>query len=88
VLGLTFLPWGPLGGLSSAKELGDKHRAFAEIAEAHGVSPQQVTLAWELAQSPWVIPIPGAKRPSSITDSAAAADLELTAEEIARLDAA
>ena len=87
-LGLTFLPWGPLGGLSSAKELGDKHRAFAEIAEAHGVSPQQVTLAWELAQSPCVIPIPGAKRPSSITDSAAAADLELTAEEIARLDAA
>jgi aryl-alcohol dehydrogenase-like predicted oxidoreductase len=51
-LGLTFLPWGPLGGLSSAKELGDKHRAFAEIAEARGVSPQQVTLAWELAQSP------------------------------------
>jgi aryl-alcohol dehydrogenase-like predicted oxidoreductase len=87
-LGLAFFPWGPLGGLSSAKELGDKHRAFAEIAEAHGVSPQQVTLAWELAQSPWVIPIPGAKRPSSITDSAAAADLELTAEEIARLDAA
>jgi aryl-alcohol dehydrogenase-like predicted oxidoreductase len=35
-----------------------------------------------------VIPIPGAKRPSSITDSAAAADLELTTEEIARLDAA
>jgi aryl-alcohol dehydrogenase-like predicted oxidoreductase len=87
-LGLTFLPWGPLGGLSSAKELGDRHRAFAEIAEAHGVSAQQVTLAWELAQSPCVIPIPGAKRPSSITDSAAAADLELTSEEIARLDAA
>ena len=85
--GLTFLPWSPLGGLSSAKELGDKHAAFAEIAEAHGVSPQRVTLAWELAQSRCVIPIPGAKRPESITDSAAAADLELSDEELARLNA-
>jgi aryl-alcohol dehydrogenase-like predicted oxidoreductase len=85
-LGLTFLPWGPLGGLSSAKEVGDRHAAFAEIAEAHGVSPQRVTLAWELAQSRCVVPIPGAKRPESITDSAAAADLELTDEELARLD--
>ncbi len=87
-LGLTFLPWGPLGGLSSAKDVGDKHAAFAEIADAHGVSPQRVTLAWELAQSRCVIPIPGAKRPESITDSAAAADLELSDEELARLDAA
>ena len=86
-LGLAFLPWGPLGGLSSAKELGDKHAAFAEIAEARGVSPQRVALAWELAQSPCVIPIPGAKRPESITDSAAATELELTDDEVARLDA-
>jgi aryl-alcohol dehydrogenase-like predicted oxidoreductase len=86
-LGLAFLPWGPLGGLSSAKELGDRHSAFAEVAAARGVSPQRVTLAWELAQSPCVIPIPGAKRPESITDSAAAADLELTDDELARLDA-
>jgi len=86
-LGLAFLPWSPLGGLSSAKDLGDKHRAFAEVADERGVSPQQVTLAWHLAQSPCVIPIPGAKRPSSIIDSAPAADLELTDEELARLDA-
>lgn len=86
-LGLAFLAWSPLGGLRSAKDVGDKHAAFAEIADARGVSPQQVTLAWELAQSPCVIPIPGAKRPSSITDSAAAVDLVLTEEELARLDA-
>jgi aryl-alcohol dehydrogenase-like predicted oxidoreductase len=86
-LGLAFLPWSPLGGLSNAKELADKHPAFAEIAADRGVSAQQVALAWELAQSPVVIPIPGAKRPSSITDSAAAADLELTADELSRLDA-
>ena len=86
-LGLAFLPWSPLGGLSDAKELADKHPAFAEVARSRGVSAQQVALAWELAQSPVVIPIPGAKRPTSITDSAAAADLELTADELAALDA-
>jgi aryl-alcohol dehydrogenase-like predicted oxidoreductase len=85
-LGLAFLPWSPLGGLADAKELAEKHPAFAEIADARGVSAQQVALAWELAQSPVVIPIPGAKRPQSITDSAAAAELSLTDEEIARLD--
>lgn len=86
-LGLAFLPWSPLGGLSDAKELAEQHPAFAEVAAERGVSAQQVALAWELAQSPIVIPIPGAKRPQSITDSAAAADLELTPEELARLDA-
>lgn len=86
-LGLAFLPWSPLGGLGDAKELADRHPAFAEVALAHGVSAQQVALAWELAQSPMVIPIPGAKRPQSILDSAAAADLRLTDEELARLDA-
>jgi aryl-alcohol dehydrogenase-like predicted oxidoreductase len=86
-LGLAFLPWSPLGGLGDAKDLAEKHPAFARVAQARGVSPQQVALAWELARSPVVIPIPGAKRPSSITDSAAAADLELTADEVAELDA-
>jgi aryl-alcohol dehydrogenase-like predicted oxidoreductase len=86
-LGLAFLPWSPLGGLGDAKDLADQHPAFAQVAEAHGVSAQQVALAWELAQSPVVIPIPGAKRPESVTDSAAAADLTLTDDEVALLDA-
>nr|MBA3399303.1 aldo/keto reductase [Acidimicrobiia bacterium] len=86
-LGIAFLPWSPLGGISRAADLGNDHTAFAEVAETHGVSPQQVTLAWELAQSPHVIPIPGASRPESIVDSFAAADLELTDDELARLDA-
>ncbi|MFC5819489.1 aldo/keto reductase [Nonomuraea harbinensis] len=81
-LGLAFLPWSPLGGIGRTGELRD---AFAEIGEARGVSPQRVCLAWELARSPVVIPIPGASRPESIRDSAAAATLELTAEELARL---
>ena len=86
-LGLAFLPWSPLGGLSNAKELAEKHPDFAQVADARGISAQQVALAWELAQSPVVIPIPGAKRPSSITDSAAGAEIQLTADELARLDA-
>lgn len=85
-LGLAFLPWSPLGGLRHAKQLAEQHPAFAEVAGERGVSPQQVALAWELAQSPVVIPIPGAKRPESVRDSAAAADLTLSDEELARLD--
>lgn len=86
-LGLAFLPWSPLGGLNDAKQLAEQHPAFAEVARARSVSPQQVALAWELAQSPCVIPIPGAKRPQSVTDSAEAAYLTLSEEELQALDA-
>lgn len=85
--GIAFLPWSPLGGIGNAKELGDSHAAFAAVAHDRGVTPFRVCLAWMLAKSPVVVPIPGASRPESITDSAAAADLQLDAEEIARLDA-
>lgn len=87
-LGIAFLPWSPLGGISRAGELGSAHAAFATIAEARGVSPQRVCLAWMLAKSPVVVPIPGASRPETIRDSAAAVDLVLTADELAELDAA
>jgi aryl-alcohol dehydrogenase-like predicted oxidoreductase len=87
-LGIAFLPWSPLGGIRRAGELGSRHGAFQEIADARGVSPQQVTLAWMLAKAPVVIPIPGASRPESIIDSARAAELELSGEELARLDRA
>ncbi|GIH92240.1 aldo/keto reductase [Planobispora siamensis] len=81
-LGVAFLPWSPLGGISSADRLGGP---FAEVAAARGVSPQRVCLAWELARSPVVIPIPGASRPESIIDSAAATELTLSEEELALL---
>jgi aryl-alcohol dehydrogenase-like predicted oxidoreductase len=87
-LGIAFLPWSPLGGIGQAGDLGTKHAAFQEIADARGVSPQQVTLAWLLALAPVVIPIPGASRPASITDSAQAADLVLTDAEVERLSSA
>ncbi|MGH3369109.1 MAG: aldo/keto reductase, partial [Nocardioidaceae bacterium] len=87
-LGLAFLPWSPLGGMSQAGELGDRFGVFAEVAAAHEASPQQVALAWELAQSPVVIPIPGASRVASVRDSVAACDLVLSPDELDRLDAA
>ena len=87
-LGIAFLPWSPLGGISRAGELGSRFQVFGRVAEKHGVSPQQVCLAWMLAKAPVVIPIPGASRPETIRDSVRAADLVLSAEELAELDAA
>ena len=86
-LGIAFLPWSPLGGISQAGDIGSQHTAFQQVADAHQVSPHQVALAWELALAPVVIPIPGASRPESIRDSVRAADLELTADELALLSA-
>ncbi|WP_210635166.1 aldo/keto reductase [Streptomyces sp. GESEQ-13] len=87
-LGVAFLPWSPFGGISKAGELGSTYAPFARVAQKHGVSAHQVCLAWMLAKSPVVVPIPGASRPESVQDSVRAADLELSAEEIAELDAA
>jgi aryl-alcohol dehydrogenase-like predicted oxidoreductase len=87
-LGVTFLPWSPLGGIGRAGELGTAYEEFKQVADAHQVSPQQVALAWMLAKAPVVIPIPGASRPESIIDSAQAADLTLTQAELALLDLA
>jgi aryl-alcohol dehydrogenase-like predicted oxidoreductase len=85
-LGIAFLPWSPLGGIGSAAKLGSRFAAFGEIAQARGVSPQRVCLAWMLAKSPVVVPIPGSSRPETILDSLAAVDLELDPDEYARLD--
>ncbi|MFB7189538.1 aldo/keto reductase [Streptomyces sp. NPDC056230] len=90
-LGLAFLPWSPLGGISRSSLDGlsgstSAGTAFHRIADDRGVSPQQVALAWLLARSPAVIPVPGASRPASITDSARATDLKLSTEELMRLE--
>ena len=84
-MGIAFLPWSPLGGISKAGGLGDRFAPFQQIADAHGVSPQQVCLAWLLALSPVVVPIPGSSRPETIRDSAKAVDLQLTPEELQQL---
>jgi aryl-alcohol dehydrogenase-like predicted oxidoreductase len=87
--GIAFLPWSPLGGTGGGgREVGERFTVFAEIARAHGVSPQQVVLAWELSLGDHVIPIPGARRPESIIDSVMAASLVLSDAELARCSAA
>lgn len=84
-LGIAFLPWAPLGGISRASRLGGHAAAFSAVAERYGVSPQRVCLAWHLARSPVVVPIPGASRPETILDSAEATSLTLTADDLAGL---
>ncbi|MFE4327928.1 aldo/keto reductase [Streptomyces sp. NPDC056831] len=90
-LGLAFLPWSPLGGISRSSLDGPSGptsigTAFHRVAAEHGVSPQQIALAWLLSRSPAVIPVPGASRPASITDSAQAAELTLSPRELTQLD--
>jgi aryl-alcohol dehydrogenase-like predicted oxidoreductase len=85
-LGLAWLPWSPFGGVSAAGSLDAAAPAFAQVADELGVSVYRVTLAWQLAQADVVIPIPGASRVESIVDSAAAADLTLSAAQLARLN--
>ncbi|MFF4955469.1 aldo/keto reductase [Streptomyces chattanoogensis] len=92
-LGLAFLPWSPLGGISRSSLDGPSGpasagTAFHRIAAERGVSAQQIALAWLLARSPAVIPVPGASRPASIQDSAQAAQLRLSTAELTQLEAA
>ncbi|HYF10915.1 MAG TPA: aldo/keto reductase [Actinomycetota bacterium] len=68
----------------------DANRAIVEIvrrvAERTGATPAQVALAWVLAQGEHVLPIPGTKRRRYVEENIAAADLDLTAEDLAELD--
>ena len=73
-------------GCGRADNLAGRHAAFGRVAARRGVSPQQVCLAWMLAKAPVVVPIPGCSRPETIRDSAAAADLDLTAVELSALE--
>jgi len=85
--GIAFLPWSPLGGIRSAAQAAGSHDPVQAAADSHGVSPQQVALAWLLSLSDVVIPIPGASRPESILDSVKAIELELTSDELAAIGA-
>ena len=84
-LGLAFVCWSPLGGFRHPydERLLD---TFRKVAATHGVSWQQVVLAWELAQGEHMFVIPGCHRPATIVDSLKADRLELTPEELAALN--
>jgi aryl-alcohol dehydrogenase-like predicted oxidoreductase len=85
--GISFLAWSPLGGIGSA-ESSARLAPVTATAEAHGVSPQQVALAWLLSLGPTMIPIPGSSRPETITDSLRAAELRLNSDELQAISAA
>ena len=87
-IGVAFIPWSPLGGIRQAHRVAREYPAFAEVATEVGSTPEQVTLAWMLAKGSRVIPIPGSSRPETAIASAAAADVTLTPDQVARLDAA
>ena len=91
--GVAYFPWSPLGGGDEARRLGELHPEFSAVAlevrppSGPAVTPQEVAIAWLSASGPTVVPIPGFSRPATATTSARAADLVLTAEQVARLDA-
>jgi pyridoxine 4-dehydrogenase len=79
-LGIAFLPWYPLGAGAVLRSAGVKR-----IAKRHGASPAQVALAWLLARSPIVLPIPGTASLEHLEQNVAAAALAIPAGELAQL---
>jgi len=78
--GIAFIPWYPLGAgaaLRSAK--------LKRVAARHGATPAQVALAWLLAHSPVMLPIPGTGTIAHLEENVAAAALRLSAEDLAAL---
>ncbi|WP_298343764.1 aldo/keto reductase [Ferrimicrobium sp.] len=80
--GIAFIPWFPIQ--TGALAQGDG--ALGEVARELGVSPAQVALAWLLAKSPVMLPIPGTSSVAHVEENIAAAEIELTVEQLARLD--
>ncbi len=83
---IAFLPYSPFGGARGAKSLHEVGR-LSEQAKKRNVSPHQLVLAWMIAKSPVVIPIPGGRRIASVVDSAHAADLKLTSDDVSEIEA-
>jgi len=79
--GVAFLPWFPLGGSGTPK-----HDALARIARAKQATPTQIALAWLLARSPVMLPIPGTSSIAHLDENLAAAEIELTSENLAALN--
>jgi pyridoxine 4-dehydrogenase len=82
--GIGFIPWYPL----AAGELAQDGSILDEMARAHDASPSQIALAWLLARSAVMLPIPGTSKVAHLEENVAAADITLSAEEVAALDAA
>lgn len=84
---LGFLAYSPVGGGRLNKKLPD-HPVLQSIARGHDISPHAVVLAWVLAQGDTVIAIPSSRTTAHAADSLAATDVQLSAAELAAIDAA
>lgn len=90
--GIAFLPWRPVLGAATGAAVGAgaagaaTSTAVGAVADELGATPAQVALAWLLARSPVVLPIPGTANPAHLEENVAAADLRLSADQLARLD--
>ena len=80
-LGIAFLPWYPLGDGSALKLARVK-----SISKKIGATPAQVAIAWLLAKSPVMLPIPGTGKIPHLEENVAAAKLKLSKEDLAALD--
>ena len=80
--GLAFLPWYPLSAGSDATSAG---RALAEVAARYSATPAQVAIAWLLARSPVMLPIPGTSSLAHLEENLQAARLQLSAADRAAL---
>jgi pyridoxine 4-dehydrogenase len=78
---LVFLPWAPIQDMEGRE-------AVTRVAQRHGATPHQVVLAWLLARSPSILPIPGTGSVPHLEDNVAAASVELSREEVNELTAA
>jgi len=75
---IAFLPWAPI-------QQADSNPAVAEAAKRHGASPRQIVLAWLLARSPQMLPIPGTASPEHAEANVAAGSFELSPDEVAAI---
>ena len=87
-LGIAFLPWSPLGGAAQAGEVGSRYSDFAAVATEVGATAQEVVLAWLLALTPVMIPIPGATKTATVDSIIRSTELKLTSTQVERLTAA
>ena len=78
---LVFLPWAPIQDMEGRE-------AVTRVAQRHGATPHQVVLAWLLARSPSILPIPGTGSVPHLEDNVGAASVELSREEVSELTAA
>lgn len=83
-LGIGFLAYSPVGGSRGRAGLA-ANATLGEIAARHGASPEEIAIAWLLARSPVIVPIPGASKPTSIASILRSASIQLSPEDLARL---